>query len=234
MKLTGHLKPPPDKDLVMTLVLAAIAFTVFSLSSICLIRMRYTPEIQRRPRRHHETHEERLARDESRRDAVRGFFRGMFCGLLDFNEKDESPETAPSPQGRDLRSETPPTTTMEQELAGFREAASMVSNLIAAEEGRHSRMMQQRSAQPDIPPRTPPLPPPRPSITDPVRAMYPGYNNTSESSLPTYEFDSVEASMVSDGFRYSPSQFAYAPSSPTETGSQGTSSSDRLGYGNKD
>jgi len=235
--------PPPDKDLVMTLVLAAIAFTVFSLSSICLIRMRYTPDIQRRPRRHHETHEERLARDESRRQAVRGFFRGMFCGLLDLHEKDESPEAATSsssPQGRDLRAEedarpeTPPT-TMEQELAGFREAASMVSNLIAAEEGRHSRMMQQRRTQPDdITPRMPPVPPPRPSLVDPARAMYTGYNNDSSSSLPTYEFANVETSMISDGFRYSPGQFQYAPSSPTETGSQGTSSSDRLGYGNKD
>jgi hypothetical protein len=235
--------PPPHKDLVMTLVLAAIAFTVFSLSSICLIRMRHTPDIQRRPRRHNETHEERLARDESRRQAVRGFFRGMFCGLLDLHEKDESPEAATlssSPQGRDLRAEedarpeTPPT-TMEQELAGFREAASMVSNLIAAEEGRHSRMMQQRRTQPDdITPHMPPVPPPRPSLVDPARAMYTGYNNDSSSSLPTYEFANVETSMISDGFRYSPGQFQYAPSSPTETGSQGTSSSDRLGYGNKD
>lgn len=227
----------------MTLVLAAVAFTVFSLSSICLIRMRYTPEIERRPRpsTHRETREERCARLAMRREAVKTFFRRLFCGIFSFSEKD-----CPSqgPQGRDLRAEasataaTMPddndsTTTMEQELAGFREAASMVSNLIAAEEGRH-RMMQR--TQPEPVAATPPVP-----IPTPNRHMYayPGYNYPSSglASPPSYEVDTAEASMVSDGFRYSPGQFEfqYSPSSSPGAGTQApTSNSDRLGYGNKD
>jgi hypothetical protein len=226
----------------MTLVLAAVAFTVFSLSSICLIRMRYTPEIERRPRpsTHRETREERCARLAMRREAVKTFFRRLFCGIFSFSEKD-----CPSqgPQGRDLRAEasataatmredTDATTTMEQELAGFREAASMVSNLIAAEEGRH-RMMQRTQPAPIA--ATPPVPIPTPNRHT---HAYSGYNFPSSglASPPSYEVDTAEASMVSDGFRYSPGQFEfqYSPSSSPGAGTQAPSNSDRLGYGNKD
>lgn len=229
----------------MTLVLAAVAFTLFSLSSICLIRMRYTPEIQRRPRQttHRETPEERQARVVMRREAVRGFFHGMFCGIFSFSEKDGP---GVEPQGRDLRVEagtysnmsednsdpTTPTTTMEQELAGFREAASLVSSLIAAEEGRRQTVQRPRPEPLSL---SPPVP-----IPGPPRPMYPysGYDYSAGglASPPSYEADAAEASMVSDGFQYSPGQFnfQYSPSSSPRAGPQGISNSDRLGYGNKD
>lgn len=167
---------PPDKTLVMTLVLAVVAFTMFSLSSICLIRMQYTPAIERRPRptMHRETSEERQARVAMRQEAVRSFFQGFFCGLFTLNEKDCEEAAVAGPQGRDLRGEVSgamtesyrpvsggedtddddnSSTTMEQELAGFREAASLVSSLIAAEQGR--QQMQRPQPGPIITSTTP-------------------------------------------------------------------------------
>lgn len=139
--------------------------------------------------------------------------------MFDFTEKEEGE----SPQGRDLREgNSEDDTTMEQELARFREAASMVSSLIAAEEGRTQVVY--------FPPAA--LPPPT-AVPDSIRAVYPGYN-PNDTSLPTYEDDSVDASMVSDGFRYVPGERRYTPGASPEAGSQGQGGSDRLGYGNKD
>lgn len=62
------------------------------------------------------------------------------------------------------------------------------------------------------------------------------YGSDDESLPPSYEFDSAETSIVSDGFRYSPGQFEfqYSPSSSPGAGTQGNGGSDHLGYGNKD
>lgn len=158
-----------------------------------------------------------------RRRAVRNFFRALFCcGLFAWAEKDEG--TA-APQGRDLRNgagrEEEDDTTMEQELARFREAASMVSNLIAAEEGRNQTMVQ-REAPPTVAPS--------------MQTAYQGYV-AGDVSPPSYEYDSVEASLLADGFRYTRGEAEYTPGSPVEGNDRenhDSNNSDRLGYGNKD
>ena len=227
----------------MTLTIAAAAFSLFSIIGIIAGTRRLAPHIQRRPRQR-ETREERLARVAERRRAVRKFFSALFCGLFGHDEKIDKQAR----QGRDLRgsgsaggtqSHESGDTTMEQELAGLRNAADMVSNLIAAEEGRHNHFLQQQwSYQQQGRGERDPAPP---AVPDPIRAAYPGYNpgyNPGELTPPSYENDAVDTSMVADGFRYTPGGTELPPSSniPSESGGgvQGTSNSDRLGYGNKD
>ena len=230
---------PPDQDLVMTLTIAAAAFSLFSIIGIIAGTRRLAPHIQRRPRQR-ETREERLARVAERRRAVANFFRCIFCGLFGHDEKmDEQ-----APQGRDLRGsvagrtrgQESDDTTMEQELAGLRNAADMESNLIAAEEGRNNQVLQQHWQQQQQQLREERRPEP-PTVPDPIRAAYPGYY-PGESQPPSYENDTVDASMVADGFRYTPGGLEHPPSSNNSAesggGVQGTSNSDRLGYGNKD
>lgn len=200
----------------MTLTIAIAAFVLFSIVGIIAGTRRLAPHIQRRPR-HRETHEERLARVAERRRAFKNFFSGLFCGLFGYEEKMDGQD----PQGQDLRDSTAggtyqqeDDTTMEQELVGLRNAADMVSNLIAAEEGRNNQMLQHHLHQ----------------------QQQQGGDFPGEAPPPSYENDAVEAIMVADGFQYTPGGTGYSPSSPTDNdgGEQGTSNSDRLGYGNKD
>jgi hypothetical protein len=225
---------------MLTLGVAAIAFGVFSLFSIGLIHHRFIARAPRVSTYRRETREEMLARVENNRQATRAFFRRLFCGLFGYEEKQEE---RPSPQGRDTRSDAAggrghdddesPSTSMEQELANFREAASMVSNLIAAEEGRHQMRQQYRPQPPPIPQQQ--RPPVHPTLATFVHSQTPHAGRfESHSSLPSYESDTVDASMVADGFRPSPGGAEYTPSSSPEAGSRGISDSDRLGYGNKD
>ncbi|CAG9939090.1 unnamed protein product [Clonostachys rosea f. rosea IK726] len=226
--------PPPDKSLVLSLVMAAFAFGLFSLFSIGLIHRRIAPQIRRRPR-HRETPEERRARVESRKARVGAFFSRLFCGLFRFEEKDDRQleEGHVAPQGRDLRRSESPSSddesiTMEQELARFREAANMVSSLIAFEEGRSAASQPRREDYPPAPPARPTPAPVPADVPSPVPRI-----STDDPSLPTYENDTVEGSMVADGFRYVPGSDSY-PAPTSGVGSPLNSNSDRLGYGNKD
>lgn len=133
----------------------------------------------------------------NRRRIFKEFFQKLFCGLFGFVEK-ESPS---GPQGRDLRSDggnctsEDGSTTLEDDIAGFREVASMVESLVAVEEGRGRSFDDVRRPQ----------------------------REEDEVPPPSYESDSAEASMVADGFRYTPGGHGYPQSTPQ-------TSSDRLGY----
>lgn len=235
---------------MMTLNIAAAVFLIFSIVSITILSTRRSaPTVQILPL-HRETREERLARVSERRRAAKQFISRIFCGLISFEEKpDNQGSASSSPQGRDLRAENnggyqtveqvESDTTIEEELARFREAASMVSNLVAAEEGRNNQVLQRhlQQEQGQVNART-------------FATAYPEHDED-ESPPPAYENDAADSSMVADGFRYTPNGSGYTVDtsvvtdglqfSPggqdwnTEQGSPlGTSNSDRLGYGNKD
>jgi hypothetical protein len=212
----------------MTLTIAALFFSLFSIIGIIAGSRSLAPHIQRRPR-HRETREERLARVAERRRAVRNFFSSLFCGIFGYEEKKDGEE----PQGRDLRHNNTGAqrqdsgdTTMEQELASLRNAADMVSSLVAAEEGRNHQVPHQHQEPQRVVEQSREVP----QIPDAVQAAYSGYF-PGEAPPPSYENDAAEASMVADGFQYTPGGATYSPSNPAN---QQGSNSDRLGYGNKD
>jgi hypothetical protein len=104
--------------------------------------------------------------------------------------------------------------TMEGEITQLRNAAGVVSDLIAAEEGRSH------------PQQSSPLPISYPSST-PFRRVnsLPGYGSEvgEGEELPAYEDNdgSEMSSVVADGFRYTPGSSDYTPGSEntSETGS---------------
>lgn len=112
---------------------------------------------------------------------------------------------------------------MEQDLAGFREVADMVSSMVAAEEGRSNQFDPSPQGQQPS------------SASAAVRATYPG-SRADEAPPPSYEMDSAEESMVADGFRYTPGGMGQSRPESQENVTQAgaNSNSDRLGYGNKD
>ena len=250
---------------MMTLDIAAAAFLIFTILSVTFLgTRRMTPDVQVLPR-HRERHEERLARVYERRRSAKRFLSRLFCGIFDFDEKsEESGSSSLSPQGIDLRhqgtgrvgtvEQEDQDTTMEQELARFREAATMVSSLIAAEEGRNNHVLRQQLGQEQ---QQQPHQRHTSTISETAgtaaAAAYPGLI-TDDAPPPTYENDAVDASMVADGFRYTPSAtrdnidtsmvtdgLQYMPGRNYIPGTHdarnplnNNSNSDRLGYGNKD
>lgn len=158
------------------LALVAAATVTFCLFLFVFLRLIHH-RLQRRA--------ERRARREARKEAVRAFFRNTFRAIfqrrVDATEEGEKPASRPS---RD--------TTMEQEIANFREAASMVEELVAAEEGRRINSNRGAGRQQH-----------RASESSPTRP--PSYR-TYDETLPAYDSGAEEAysSMVSDGSRYSP------------------------------
>ncbi|OTA69677.1 hypothetical protein K449DRAFT_429148 [Hypoxylon sp. EC38] len=102
-------------------------------------------------------------------------------------------------------------TTMEQEIAQFRAVASVVGDMVEAEEGRSRglvREMQQRNN---------PVPP------SPTSA-FPDYASTDEE-LPAYDEGMNDPRFVADGFRYTPGS-SYTP---TDTSTTGSSLDEHLG-----
>ncbi|KAI1415874.1 hypothetical protein F5Y13DRAFT_155544 [Hypoxylon sp. FL1857] len=96
-------------------------------------------------------------------------------------------------------------TTMEQEIAQFRAVASVVGDMVEAEEGRSRglvRGMQQQST---------PVPP------SPTSA-FPDYASTDEE-LPAYDEGMNDPRFVADGFRYTPGSSCYTPADTSTTGS---------------
>lgn len=168
----------------------------------------------------------------ARRQRLVYYVRGLFRTLNVFNDKDdeEYPRYEAGPGGRDMREDAARVRrslaqdgegmTMEQELASFRDAATRVSNLIAAEEGRNTTVQQPM----DMPHRMPQY------HHEDGDSYFPGYMSDT-ASLPPYETEELDASMVADGMQYTPGQMQYTPeSSPAAS----ISGSDRLGYDNKD
>ncbi|KAI9167188.1 hypothetical protein HJFPF1_03313 [Paramyrothecium foliicola] len=183
---------------------------------------------RRRPR---ETVAERLARRFNRRharvEAAKAWLSSIFGRLLaGVEEKEWSARQAQSEQQQQrtyphvvetnivdqprpsLRREEEQT-TMEQELAQFRAAASMVGDLIAAEEGRSRR------AAASVP-------------SAPRRSME---SSMSVDTLPTYEESAPTGSVIADGFGFMPGSSAFVPSSSFNASPPGSNNSDRLGYG---
>ncbi|KAG9256457.1 uncharacterized protein F5Z01DRAFT_650212 [Emericellopsis atlantica] len=176
--------PAPEQDLLMTMSIAALAFTIFSFLGIAVLGARryVSSDIQRLPY-HRESCEERLARVANRRRAFKGFLQKLFCGVFGLAEKESS-----TPQGRDLRTAgEEQQTTLEADIAGFREAADMVESLVAIEEGRG-----------------------RASFDDRRRPHW----EEDDAPPPSYESDTAEGSMVADGFRYTPGGNGYPQTTP--------------------
>ncbi|KAI1802688.1 hypothetical protein F4811DRAFT_388858 [Daldinia bambusicola] len=103
-------------------------------------------------------------------------------------------------------------TTMEQEIAQFRAVASVVGDLVAAEEGRSREYVDERQYH-----RTPtPLSP---------TSAFPEYASIDEE-LPAYDEGSNDSRFVADGFRYTPG-FPYY--TPTDTSTVQSSLDEHLG-----
>jgi len=175
--------PAPEQDLLMTMSIAALAFTLFSFLGIAVLGARryVSSDVQRLPY-HRESCEERLARVANRRRAFKGFLQKLFCGVFGLAEKESS-----APQGRDLRTASEEQTTLEADIAGFREAADMVESLVTIEEGRGRVSFDDRRPTHWEEDATPP---------------------------PSYESDTAEGSMVADGFRYTPGGNGYPQTTP--------------------
>lgn len=126
-------------------------------------------------------------------------------------------------------------TTMEQEIAQLREAANVVEGLVAAEEGRlrrpmvHQGRVERSNSQREMTqtaPSIPPAPsPPPPALQPPTNprdessingSLYSPYD---DSELPAYDYDQVDSSMVSDGFRIAPGATTYMGYVPSNVAS---------------
>ncbi|KAF7544874.1 hypothetical protein G7046_g9690 [Stylonectria norvegica] len=173
--------PPPEDDLFITIAMAATAFIIFSFV-FRFIHRRISGE---RPscRRHQSRAERRAARHE-RRTAVRAYFSRMF---LKWGGRDDEAEKEAM-----LAADV----SMAQEIAQFRQAASLVEGLVAAEEGRSRTTTTQQTPPPMVPQHTSPS------------AVF-----ELDEQLPSYDDESVDSSIVSDGCRYTPGTTVYTPSS---------------------
>jgi len=109
-------------------------------------------------------------------------------------------------------------TTMEQEIAQFRTVATVVGEMVAAEEGRAAHHIQTT--------RGIPLPPSPVSL--------PGYlteeedDDQDDEELPPYQGRrsiSAEESIVTDGFRYTPGSSDYSAGSTRYTPSHSSGAS---------
>ncbi|KAJ6444292.1 salicylate hydroxylase [Purpureocillium lavendulum] len=116
---------------------------------------------------------ERRARRQARKEAVRTFVHGLIPRWKRTDD-DQSEKTLAE---KDVEVEAD--TTMEEEIAQFREAAAMVDNIIAAEEGR-ARQAHERQHANDA-------------------------DSDEVDSPPSYESVSNDSSIVANGFRYAPS-----------------------------
>jgi hypothetical protein len=143
------------------------------------------------------------ARDEEKpcENLIHSFFRRLLKRISGDEEKEAMLQQAESDGDSDIGN------TMEQEIAQFRAAASVVTDLVAAEEGR---------AQYTIPPReTPrewrPTPPSPGTFAEymPDDDIPPAYTERRRSVSSS----NGDASLISDGFRITPGTSRYTPSS---------------------
>ncbi|KFA69743.1 hypothetical protein S40285_09100 [Stachybotrys chlorohalonatus IBT 40285] len=217
--------PAAYYDLVTALAVAGIAFILFTVCGIIFMHRRMTVSLEQSRRRvnvvsgggHRETREERLARQairrEARRHAISEWFKTIFRRwVLGDAEKDAAQDEEQRQQQATSTPQAEEATTMEQELARFRVAATMVGDIIAAEEGRS----MERAA---------------------VARASPGFTYAAEDdadSLPAYQTDEDDEddAVVADGFRYMRPSFEFVlnNTSPEEVLSR-RNDSDRLGYG---
>ncbi|KAK6954817.1 hypothetical protein Daesc_004786 [Daldinia eschscholtzii] len=103
-------------------------------------------------------------------------------------------------------------TTMEQEIAQFRAVASVVGDLVAAEEGRSREHGNERQHHVTPAPLSP-------------TSAFPEYAPIDEE-LPAYDEGSNDSRFVADGFRYTPGFLYYTP---TESSTMHSSLDENLG-----
>ncbi|KAJ4309282.1 hypothetical protein N0V84_011600, partial [Fusarium piperis] len=194
-----HGPPPHHNPIVIIFGVGAIALAIFCGICIFWIHRRVnnlSPEARQVIRR-------ALRRDHRVRRASRptSAFKAAIRAFFTHSDEDEEKELMLR-EGRGRRTSSAGSVTMEQEIAQFREAAYMVEGLVTAEEGRTHHHPQPHSYAPAVPPR----PPHHTAAT-----AYPGFVVTDEN-LPSYDDPQHDASVVTDGCRYTPGSSDYTPS----------------------
>jgi hypothetical protein len=188
----------------------AIALALFSGIAIAYIHRRIarlSPESRRAIRRAF-----RQSREERRKgSAWKAAYRAFISRCV---ENDEDEKEAMLNGDRRRRSSSASSVTMEEEIASFREAANMVDGIVAAEEG-HNTHARSYSYIPGSPVSS------RPTHHHPAAAAYRSFPD--DESLPAYDDDERDSSVVSDGCRYTPGSSDYTPST------SGSNASDVLG-----
>jgi hypothetical protein len=211
IELVGLTTPqPPHHPIIVILGIVTIALALFCAIAIAYIHRRVarlSPEARRAIRR-----AIRQTRDERRKNsALKAAYRAFVTRWIE-NEDDEKEAMLNGERRR--RSSSCSSVTMEEEIASFREAAQMVEGIVAAEEGQHSHA---RSHSYAAGPPVPPCPSHHTAAT-----AYPGFMET-DDTLPAYDDDERDSSVVADGCRYTPGSSDYTPSN------SGSNASDVLG-----
>ena len=240
----NNSQPPPNNRIPKILKISLVVFIIFSILGMIHRRFfRLTKEQRRtlRQARRNAFHRRRSQcrariqeRKERFRTATRGFFRRLFRLRLDDEEKEAM---LVEQRRRHVESEVASTndTSIEDEIASLREAAEVVGEMVAAEEGRLTRHHVEMTIQ--EPERVePPAPVVYLAPCPPVPVM-PRLSGTfaefmgSDEALPAYEAGDSDSSVVADGFRYTPGSTEYSPTQYTPSGSSesGASTSDALG-----
>ncbi|CAG7564157.1 unnamed protein product [Fusarium equiseti] len=203
----GHPPPPPPPHPIIAILgIAAIALALFIGIAVAYIHRRIarlSPESRRAIRRAFRQSPEERRQGSALKAAYRAF-------VSRWVENDDDEKEAMLSGGRHRRASS--TATMEEEIASFREAANMVDGIVAAEEGHHSRAHSYSYT---------------PSSSTPshsshhTAAAYPTFAD--DASLPPYDDDERDSSVVTDGCRYTPGSSDYTPSN------SGSNASDVLG-----
>ncbi|SPJ78756.1 uncharacterized protein FTOL_07147 [Fusarium torulosum] len=200
---------PPHNPVIVVLGVVAIAMALFCGITVAYIHRRVarlSPESRRAIRRAF-----RQSRDERRKDsALKAAYRAFVSRWV---ENDEEEKQAMLRGDRRRRASSGSDTTMEEEIAQFREAAHVVEGIVAAEEGHSRASSYSYTTGPSVPPR------PSHHI---AATSYPGFIDN-DDSLPAYDDDERDSSVVADGCRYTPGSSDYTPST------SGSNASDVLG-----
>ena len=206
-----HRGPPP---IVKALFLAKYA----SIAIICAFLIRCIHRRVCTPKRK----ANRKARREERRERRRVAHKNAITRLLARMAGSGSDGEHSSDSYEEKREETLSdmedglSTTMTEEIHQLQNAASVVDDMVCAEEGR---LREQVPAAPIYTPATyTPIPAlletqPIPIPTQDSAPLMQTYYMSGDEELPAYEDDESELdSIVSDGFRYMPGTSTYSPS----------------------
>ncbi|KAI0378100.1 hypothetical protein F5Y04DRAFT_262913 [Hypomontagnella monticulosa] len=214
----GHHPHPPFHAIKALQIVATIVLLTLLISAIftrCFRKCRGNHHSRCAERRH--AHKARRQRNReawaARRAAVSAKYSDIARWLRDSIRRrqveDEEKEAMMRRLHRsdsEAEEEDNLSTTMEQEIAQFRAVASVVGDLVAAEEGRSHGYAGAERPKPNDP--VPPSP----------TSAFPDYASVDEE-LPAYDEGSNDSRFVADGFRYTPNSSYYSPSDSSVTGS---------------
>ncbi|KAI0854308.1 hypothetical protein F5Y00DRAFT_222793 [Daldinia vernicosa] len=199
--------PPPVVHIVVTVIL--LTLLISTVYTRCFAASRKSQRIFCAGRRQTREARRQCRRNASanRRAAIGTRIVGWLSESVRRQEIEEKEKEAVMRQLHRSENEDEDnlSTTMEQEIAQFRAAASVVGDLVAAEEGRSREYVHGRQ-QHIIP--TPPCP----------TSAFPDYAYLDEE-LPAYDEGSNDSRFVADGFRYTPGCPYYTPNGSSTTGS---------------